>query len=115
MAYFDIFLAPVADDKRADYAAFLEVSHKMMRDLGALEVVDLWGDDVPDGKLTSLPLAVKLEPGESVAAGYVIWPSKEVRDAGWARMMEADDMGEMPFDGKRMMFGGFSEMLVTRA
>uniref|UniRef100_UPI0035632574 DUF1428 family protein n=1 Tax=Sandarakinorhabdus sp. TaxID=1916663 RepID=UPI0035632574 len=62
-----------------------------------------------------LPLAVKLEKGESVTAGYVIWPSKAVRDAGWAKMMSEGPDGEMPFDGKRMIFGGFSELLVSRA
>ncbi|MFZ5961750.1 DUF1428 domain-containing protein [Thalassococcus sp. BH17M4-6] len=115
MAYYDIFLAPIANEKRADYDAFVEATQKMMLDLGATQVVDLWGDDVPDGKLTSLPLAVKLEEGESVAAGWVIWPSKEIRDTAWGKMMEADDMGEMPFDGKRMMFGGFSEILSSTA
>jgi uncharacterized protein YbaA (DUF1428 family) len=115
MAYFDIFLAPVSNDKREDYDAFLKKTHAQILGYGALEVVDLWAEDVPDGKLTSLPMAVKLEPGESVTAGYVVWPSKEARDAGWARMMSEDQDMEMPFDGKRMMFGGFSELLVSKA
>jgi uncharacterized protein YbaA (DUF1428 family) len=115
MAYFDIFLAPVAIDKRGDYDAFLKASHAMMLGYGATEVVDLWGDDVMDGTLTSLPMAVKLAEGEVVAAGYVIWPSKAVRDAGWGRMMSEEADMQMPFDGKRMVFGGFSEMLVSRA
>ncbi|WP_146585791.1 DUF1428 domain-containing protein [Puniceibacterium confluentis] len=115
MAYFDIFLAPVANSKRADYQAFLEKTHKQFLGYGALEVADLWGDDVPDGKVTSLPMAVKLADGESVAAGYVTWPSKEVRDAGWAKLMAEEPGGALPFDGKRMTFGGFSEMLISRA
>ncbi|WP_323768951.1 DUF1428 domain-containing protein [Antarctobacter sp.] len=110
MPYYDLFLAPVADAKRADYEAFLDPMHKMFLGLGASEVVDLWADDVPDGKLTSLPLAVKLEEGESVASGYIVWPSKEARDAGWAKMMSDDSPMEMPFDGKRMVFGGFAEL-----
>ncbi|QFT59970.1 hypothetical protein FIU94_14150 [Sulfitobacter sp. THAF37] len=114
MAYYDIFIAPIHADKRADYDAFLKASHEMILGYGATEVVDLWGDDVNDGKLTSLPMAVKLEAGEVVTAGYVIWPSKDVRDAGWEKMMsEAPEM-EMPFDGKRMIFGGFSELMVSR-
>ena len=115
MAYYDLFLAPVAEADRQDYAAFLEESHAMMMRLGAVEVVDLWGEDVPDGELTSLPLAVKLKEGEAVTAGWVIWPSKEVRDAAWGRMMSEEEEMQMPFDGKRMMMGGFGEMLVSRS
>ena len=113
MAYYDIFLSPIADAKRGELEAFLEKSHAFLLDCGATQVVDLWGDDVPDGTLTSFPMAVKLEKGESVSAGWVTWPSKEVRDAGWAKMMADDSPDEMPFDGKRMIFGGFSELLVS--
>lgn len=115
MAYYDIFIAPVAADKREDYDGFLKATHAKIIGYGATEVVDLWGDDVMDGKLTSLPMAVKLEEGEVVTAGYVVWPSKDVRDAGWGRMMSEEADMEMPFDGKRMILGGFSEMLVSRA
>ncbi|MBV7393148.1 DUF1428 domain-containing protein [Mameliella sediminis] len=115
MPYYDIFLAPVLDAKRADYDAFVKTTHEMFIGFGASEVVDLWPSDVPEGELTSLPLAVKLEAGESVAAGYIVWPSKEVRDAGWAKMMNDEPQFEMPFDGKRMIFGGFDELLRTRA
>ena len=113
MAYYDIFLAPVSAEKRADYDAFLKASHAMILGYGATQDVDLWGDDVNDGKLTSLPMAVKLEEGEVVTAGWIIWPSKEVRDAGWGKMMSEEPEMEMPFDGKRMIFGGFAEMLVS--
>lgn len=115
MPYYDLFLAPVEDARRADYEAFLIPMHKMFIDLGAIETVDLWAEDVPDGELTSLPLAVKLQEGESVASGYVIWPSKEARDAGWAKMMSDDSLFEMPFDGKRMVFGGFTLLKRTTA
>ncbi len=74
MAYFDIFLAPVANRKRADYQAFLEKTHKQFLGYGVLEVADLWGDDVPDGKVRSLPMAVKLSYGESASAGHVTRP-----------------------------------------
>ncbi len=111
MPYYDVFLAPVSNDKRADYESFLDPMHKMFLELGASEVIDLWGDDVPDGKVTSLPMSVQLKEGETVAAGYVVWPSKEVRDAGWGKMMSDDTPMEMPFDGKRIIFGGFSELL----
>lgn len=114
MAYYDIFVAPIATSNRTDYEAFLKATHSMILGYGATEVADLWGDDVPEGKLTSLPMAVKLQEGEAVTAGWVVWPSKEVRDAGWAKMMAEQSEMEMPFDGKRMVFGGFSEMLISR-
>lgn len=115
MPYYDLFLAPVSDARRAEYEAFLIPMHKMFLDLGATESVDLWAGDVPDGEVTSLPLAVKLEAGESVAAGYVLWPDKDTRDAGWAKMMADDSPFEMPFDGKRMVFGGFTLLKRTTA
>lgn len=69
------------------------------------------GDDVPESKLTSFPMAVKCEPGETVVFSWIVWPSREVRDAGMAKVM-ADprvqaDANPMPFDGKRMIYGGF--------
>ena len=115
MPYYDLFLAPVANARRAEYEAFLDPMHKMFLDLGAIEIVDLWAGDVPDGEGTSLPLAVKLQEGESVASGYVIWPSKEVRDAGWAKMMSDETPFEMPFDGKRMIYGGFETIFSAEA
>ncbi|SMX44877.1 DUF1428 domain-containing protein [Maliponia aquimaris] len=115
MPYFDFFLAPVADARRADYETFVATMQDQFIGYGATEVVDCWGDDVPEGKLTSLPLAVKLAEGETVAAGYVVWPSKAARDAGWAKMMSEENPGDMPFDGKRMIFGGFSEIKRTSA
>lgn len=115
MPYYDIFLAPIPDAKKADYAAFCKTTQEMFIGLGATEVVDLWPSDVPDGEVTSLPMAVKLEPGESVTAGYIIWPSKDARDAGWGKMMSEDQPMDMPFDGKRMIFGGFDELMRTKA
>ncbi len=115
MPYLDFFLAAVATDKRETYADFCARTHGWLIELGALEVADYWGTDVPEGKLTSLPMAVKAEPGETVVAGWVTWPSKEARDTAWAKMTDDDPLSDMPFDGKRMIFGGFEEVLVTRA
>jgi uncharacterized protein YbaA (DUF1428 family) len=84
---------------------------------GALQVFEGWGVDVPEGKLTSFPLAVKCEPGETVVFAWTLWPSRAARDSGMQKAMaELDDMfkvEEIPFDGKRMIFGGF-EALVSR-
>ena len=78
-------------------------------------MVECWGDDVPDGKLTSFPLAVQRKADETVVFSWIVWPSKAVRDAGMAKVM-ADprlkpEVNPMPFDGKRLIYGGF-EVLV---
>lgn len=115
MTYVDGFLLAVANENKAAYKALAERASGIFRDHGALSVVECWADDVPDGKLTSFPMAVKLEPGESVVFSWITWPSKAVRDVGMKAAMEdprMDMKGEpIPFDGKRMIFGGF-EVLV---
>lgn len=113
MAYYDGFLAAVRTADKDTYRAFSERSWELFSALGAVSVVETWGDDVPDGKLTSFPLAVKKEEDETVVFSWIEWPDKATRDAGWQRMMSDPDMqmGEMPFDGKRMIFGGFEQLL----
>ena len=62
----------------------------VFKEHGALAVVECWGDDVPEGKLTSFPMAVKREPDETVVFGWIVWPSRELRDAAWnARTIRA--------------------------
>ena len=88
---------------------------RVFKEYGALDVVDCWGDDVPEGKLTSFTLAVKREEGESVVFSWISWPSREFRDEAWKKVMADPRMqtGEaLPFDGKRMIYGGF-EVLLT--
>jgi uncharacterized protein YbaA (DUF1428 family) len=82
---------------------------------GALRVVETWGDDVPEGKLTSFPLAVQRSADEAVVFSWVEWLSAAARQAGWERIM-ADprmqpDRNPMPFDGKRLIYGGFEVLL----
>jgi uncharacterized protein YbaA (DUF1428 family) len=110
MSYIDGFLIPVANANKEKYLAGIAQWTGYCKALGALRVVDYWGDDVPDGKLTSFPMAVKLEPGETVVLSWVEWPDKATRDAGNAKMREDPTLAsmEVPFDGKRMIFGGFS-------
>jgi len=74
-------------------------------------VLECWGEDVPEGKLTSFPMAVKLEPDETVVFSWIVWPSKDARNSGMAKVM-ADPRFDpvtnpMPFDGKRVIYGGF--------
>jgi uncharacterized protein YbaA (DUF1428 family) len=78
-------------------------------------VLECWDDDVPEGKLTSFSTAVKREPGETVVFAWIVWPDKATRDAAHPKM-EADprlrpDVNPMPFDGKRLIYGGF-QMIV---
>ncbi len=76
--------------------------------LGALRTVEAWGDDVPGGKMTDFRRAVKAKPGEAVLFSWVEWPDKATRAAAWKRFAEENPInGEMPFDGQRMVYGGF--------
>lgn len=116
MPYVDGFVIPVPNDKRDAYVALALSVAPMFKEFGALEIWECWGDDVPAGKLTSFPLAVQAEPGETVVFSWIVWPSRAVRDTANARMrtdprMQAYNPATMPFDGKRMIFGGF-EVLV---
>jgi uncharacterized protein YbaA (DUF1428 family) len=109
MGYVDAFVIPVPTGNRD---AYLEASKKMtaaMLRLGATRVVECWGSDVPDGKVTDFKRAVAAKGDETVAVGWVEWPSKEARDRGNQAMMNDPEMKNlpMPFDGKRMIFGGF--------
>ncbi|MEO1680031.1 MAG: DUF1428 domain-containing protein [Pseudomonadota bacterium] len=118
MPYVDVFLAPVEISKKAEYIAHSETTWEVFRDLGCVSQWECWGDDVPEGEVTSLPMAVKLKEGETVVAGWCVWPDKATRDAAWARIMSpeyGDKMGDMPFDGKRMTFGGFDAIMTREA
>jgi uncharacterized protein YbaA (DUF1428 family) len=82
---------------------------------GATRVVEAWGDDIPDGKVTDFKGAVDAEESETVVFSWVQWPSKQARDEAWKKVMADPEMQpgamEMPFDGKRMIYGGFSPIL----
>ncbi len=113
MNYVDGFVLAVPNDKRDDYKKLAETAAAIFKEYGAISVVECWADDVPDGKLTSFPMAVKKEDNESVVFSWIAWPSKSVRNEGMKKSMEDPRMkpDNMPFDGKRMIYGGF-EVLV---
>ena len=114
MAYIDIAIYAVPTDKKAEFKAHSEEIAPFFKKNGAIAVADCWGEDVPDGEVTSLPMAVKCEPGETVAYSHIIWPDKAARDAGMEKTMaDMQAAGEfaMPFDGKRMIFGGFEPLV----
>jgi len=111
MAYVDGYLLAVPDGKREDYRRVAATAAEVFRDHGALRVVECWGDDVPEGVVTSFPMAVKAQPDETVVFSWIEWPSREARDAGNAKVMEDPRLqghDAMPFDGQRMMYGGFT-------
>ena len=117
MPYVDGFVIPVPTANREAYRKIAETAAEVFMEHGAMNVVECWGDDVPPGKLTSFPLAVQCKGDEAVVFSWITWPSRAARDEGMKNSM-ADprmQMGpeSMPFDGKRMIFGGF-EVMVSR-
>ncbi|MBP6014662.1 MAG: DUF1428 domain-containing protein [Alphaproteobacteria bacterium] len=115
MPYVDGFVIPVPKANREAYRKMAEMAAPIFKEHGALKVVECFGDDVPDGQVTSFPLAVKKTDDEIVVFSWIIWPSKAARDAGNAKAMADPRMqmppDGMPFDGKRMIFGGFEMFL----
>nr|WP_163502965.1 DUF1428 domain-containing protein [Halomonas socia] len=111
MTYVDGFVAAVPTANRDKYIQHARDAAVVFKEHGALQMVECWGDDVPDGKLTSFPLAVKRQADETVIFSWILWPSREVRDRGMAKVMEdprlQPDVNPMPFDGKRLIYGGF--------
>ena len=117
MTYVDGFVAAVPTANREKFRKHADDAAQIFKEYGALKVVECWGDDVPEGQLTSFTMAVKRKDDEAVVFSWIVWPSKEVRKAAWDKLM-ADprmqpDKNPMPFDGKRMIFGGF-EAIVER-
>ncbi|WP_316747182.1 DUF1428 domain-containing protein [Sphingomonas sp. A2-49] len=110
--YVDGFLMAVRD--RDAYVTMAQRAEGAFRDHGATRVVEAWGSDVAPGEVTGFPQATQLQDGESVVFSWVEWPSKAARDAGMpatmadARMQTPPDA--LPFDGKRMVYGGFAKL-----
>ncbi|TPE62243.1 DUF1428 domain-containing protein [Sandaracinobacter neustonicus] len=114
MTYVDGFVLAVPTANKALYKAHAEGTIDLFRRYGALKMVETWGVDVPDGEVTSFPMAVKLKPDETVVFSWIIWPDKATRDKAWAEMTSDPDMAamvEIPFDGKRMIFGAFEPLM----
>jgi uncharacterized protein YbaA (DUF1428 family) len=115
MSYIDGFVIPVPAGKKETYREHAAKAWPMFRDYGATRMVECWGDDVPEGKVTDFRRAVKVQDDENVVFGWIVWPSKAVRDEA-SKKMSADPrmkMNDMPFDGKRLIYGGFEPILDT--
>ena len=118
MTYVQGFLIPVPTGNRDAYRDLAARAAPMFKDYGALRIVECWGDAIPDGEITDFRKAVKAEEGENVVFAWIVWPSREVQEEAHKKMMadERMQMDEpMPFDGKRMIFGGFVPILDTDA
>ncbi|MCM8729914.1 DUF1428 domain-containing protein [Hephaestia sp. GCM10023244] len=115
--YVDGMVAPVPTSAKDDYIAHARMAAGIFKELGATRLVENWGTDVPDGKVTDFKRAVAATPEETVVFSWIEWPDKPTRDAGMAAMMDDPRMRDtpMPFDGKRMIFGGFVPILDTDA
>ena len=111
MNYVDGFVIAVPTANRDVYQKYAQAAAAVFKAYGALSVVECWGNDVPEGKITSFPMAVKCQPDETVVFSWVLWPSKAIRDQAHPKIMQDPrfDMAKnpMPCDGKRIIYGGF--------
>ena len=87
MTYVDGFVAAVPPSNREIYKKHAEAAAVVFKEHGALKLVECWGDDVPDGKVTSFPMAVKRKDDETVVFSWITWPSRKVRDEGMKKVM----------------------------
>lgn len=119
MSYIDGFVIAVPTANKQKFIDHAKSGDGVFMELGALRILECWGDDVQDGTLTDFKKAVQAEDDETVVFSWIEWPDKATRDAGMARMMEMmnapskvdpridPQKNPMPFDGKRLIFGGF--------
>lgn len=110
MSYVTGFLTPVPEANKQAYIECAREGWVVFKKYGCLASVEAWGEDVPEGKTTDFRRAVKLEDGEVVVFSWLIWPDRKTADDAFAKLMNDPDMAkmQMPFDGKRMIWGGFT-------
>lgn len=117
MNYVDGFVLAVPTANKDTYMRHARAAADVLKEHGALQVVECWGDDVPEGKVTSFTMAVQRKEDETAVFSWVVWPSRAARDEGWKRAMEDPRMdpkkNPMPFDGQRMIFGGFQALFTV--
>ena len=118
MSYIDGFVIPVPHGKKDAYRKMAAEAAPIFLEYGATRIVECWGDDVPDGKTTDFKRAVKAESEENVVFSWIVWPSKSMRDEASKKIMQDKRMPfgpDVPFDGKRLIYGGFEVLLDTQA
>lgn len=115
MSYVDGYVIAVPTANKEAYKKTSLITADVLKEYGALKLIECWGDDVPEGKLTSFPIAVKLEPNETVVFSWVVWPDRQARDTGTEKAMADPRMQpgvkDMPYDGSRMIYGGFEVLI----
>lgn len=115
MGYVEGFVSAVPADKKDSYRQHAADAAVLFKEYGATRIVECWGDDVPDGKITDFRRAVQAKDDEIIVFSWIEFPSKTVRDQSWKKLMDDPRMqaigADMPLDGKRMIFGGFEILL----
>jgi uncharacterized protein YbaA (DUF1428 family) len=117
MSYIDGFVIAVPTANKEKFIAHADNFDTMFLEFGATRILECWGDDVPDGTVTDFRKAVQAKDDETVVFSWVEWPDKATRDSGMKRMMEdprMDAANPMPFDGKRMIYGGFAPVVEVK-
>lgn len=115
--YIEASVIPVPKENKEAYLEMARNMQPIFHKHGATRIVECWEADVPDGEVTSFPKAVKREEGEALVFSFIEWPSKAIRDEGMGKAMEEMQSGgafKMPFDGRRMIFGGFEPIMETK-
>jgi uncharacterized protein YbaA (DUF1428 family) len=115
--YVDSYVLSVAEENKNDYIKIANKFAEVAKDFGVLEIFENWEKEVPDGKHTDFRKAVQAKAGEKIVLSWIIWPDRETADLAHKEMFSDPRMaeiGEMPFDGKRMILGGFEPILSYR-
>lgn len=119
MSYIDGFVIAVPKANKQKFIDHATTADSLFVEMGAIRVIECWAEDVPEGKTTDFRMAVKAEADEDVIFSWIEWPDKETRDKCYAVMMDPDnkdprmdqEKNPMPFDGKRMIWGGFTPVV----
>lgn len=123
MSFIDGFVIAVPTANRQAFIDHARQADSVFVELGALRILECWGEDVPDGKLTDFRRAVQAKDDETVVFSWIEWPDRATRDAAMGRLDElmktderfSPEKNPMPFDGRRMIFGGFAPVVELRA
>lgn len=117
--YVQGFVVPVPEGNKAVYLAMAEAVNAIFAEHGAVEIVEAWEEEVAEGKLTDFRRAVDARPGERIVFSWIIWPDRATCDEAHEKIWRDERMNEpaanMPFDGRRMIFGGFSPIYTLGA
>lgn len=115
MTYFDGFVIAVEHARKQEFIDHAQRTDRFFREHGATRVVEGWGDDLPEGKVTDFRRSVQAKEGEGVVFSWIEWPDKATRDGAWPEMMKDErmqpDPSHQPFDDKRMFWAGFAQVV----